>query len=211
MRSREYWQRRSEQIAKLQYDKADEYAEKLLKEYRRAIRSIQRDLEVFYARYAENNEITMDVARKLLTSKELNEFKITLEEFIEKAKNNADRRWTRELNNIYYRTRISRLEALLVQIRQQVEMLTGSVQKGSESLLGGIYEDTYYRTLYEVQRGTGIGVTFAKIDTSAIEKVLQTQWIGENYSRRIWRNHDKLVNELQTRLFQGFIRGDSVD
>src|SRR5690606_36049723 len=196
---------------KLQYDKADEYAEKLLKEYRRAIRSIQKDLEVFYARYAENNEITMDVARKLLTSKELNEFKITLEEFIEKAKSNADRRWTRELNNIYYRTRISRLEALLVQVRQQIEMLTGSVQKGAESLLGGVYEDTYYRTLYEVQKGVGIGVSFAKIDTQAIEKVLQTKWLGENYSQRIWNNRDKLITELQTRLYQGFIRGDSID
>src|SRR5690606_35483211 len=211
MRSREYWQRRSEQIAKLQYRKADEYIAKLLKEYQRAIRSIERDMESFFARYAVENEVTMDEARKLLTRDELNEFRMTLDEFIEKAKNNADGRWTKQLNETYYRTRISRLEALLIQIKQQIEMLTGSVQKGAESLLGGIYEDTYYRTLYEVQRGTGIGVTFAKIDTPAIEKVLQTKWIGENYSQRIWRNRDKLVNELQTRLYQGFIRGDSID
>lgn len=211
MRSREYWQRRSEQIAKLQYRKADEYAAKLLKEYQRAIRNIERDMESFFARYAVENEVTMDEARKLLTRDELNEFRMTLDEFIEKAKNNADGRWTKQLNETYYRTRISRLEALLTQIRQQIEMLTGSAQTGAESLLGGIYEDTYYRTLYEVQRGTGIGVTFAKIDTSAIEKVLQTKWIGENYSQRIWRNRDKLVNELQTRLYQGFIRGDSID
>lgn len=211
MKSREYWRRRSEEIARLQYDKADEYAEKLLKEYQRAIRSIQKDIEVFYQRYAENNEITMSAARKLLTGKELNEFKMTLEEFIEKAKDNADGRWTRELNNIYYRTRISRLEALMTQIRQEIEMLTGSAQKGAESLLGGIYEDTYYRTLYEVQKGVGIGVSFAKIDTQAIEKILQTKWVGENYSQRIWNNRDKLVNELQTKLYQSFIQGDSVD
>src|SRR5690606_29456194 len=153
MRSREYWQRRSEQIAKLQYRKADEYVEKLLKEYQKAIRSIERDMESFFARYAVENEITMDEARKLLTISELNEFKMTLEEFIEKAKNNADGRWTKQLNEMYYRTRISRLEALLTQIRQEVELLTGSVQKGSESLLEDVYEDTYYRTLYEVQKG----------------------------------------------------------
>jgi len=211
MRSREYWQRRSEQIAKLQYRKADEYVAKLLKEYQRAIRSIERDMESFFARYAAENEVTMDEARKLLTRDELNEFKMTLEEFIEKAKNNADGRWTRELNNVYYRTRISRLEALLTQIRQEVELLTGSVQRGAESLLGSIYEDIYYRTLYEVQKGVGIGVSFAKIDTQAIEKVLQTKWLGENYSQRIWNNRDKLIAELQTKLYQSFIRGASVD
>src|SRR5690606_17048498 len=100
MRSREYWQRRSEQIAKLQYDKADEYAKRLKKEYERAIQSIQRDLEVFYNRYAVNNEITYVEARKILNSKELNEFRMSVEEFIRKAKNNADGRWTRELNNV---------------------------------------------------------------------------------------------------------------
>lgn len=211
MRSREYWQRRSEQIAKLQYRKADEYAAKLLKEYQRAIRNIERDMESFFARYAVENEVTMDEARKLLTRDELNEFRMALDEFIEKAKNNADGRWTKQLNETYYRTRISRLEALLIQIRQQIEILAGSAQKGAESLLGGVYEDTYYRTLYEVQKGIGIGVSFAKIDTQAIEKVLQTKWLGENYSQRIWRNRDRLVNELQTRLYQGFIRGDSID
>src|SRR5690606_10531220 len=210
MRSREYWQKRSEQIAELQYRKADEYAEKLLKEYQRAIRSIQKDLEVFYARYAENNEITMDAARKLLTGKELNEFKMTLEEFIEKAKNNADGRWTKQLNETYYRTRISRLEALLTQIRQEVELLAGSVQKGSESLLEDVYKDTYYRTLYEVQKGVGIGVSFATLDRTTIEKAITTPWLGENYSARIWANRDKLVRELQTKLIQAFIRGEGV-
>lgn len=211
MKSREYWRLRSEQIATLQYDKADEYVAKLLKEYRRAIRNIERDIEVFYARYAENNEITLDEARKLLTGKELNEFRMTLEEFIEKAKDNADGRWTKELNNVYYKTRISRLEALLTQIRQEVEMLTGSIQNSIASLLEDIYEDTYYRTIFEIQRGTGIGVNFARVDAKAIEKVLQTKWAGENYSQRIWNNRDKLVSELQTRLYQSIIRGDSID
>jgi len=210
MRSREYWQRRSEQIAKLQYRKADEYVEKLLKEYRRAIRSIQKDIETFYARYAIENEVTMDEARKLLTRDELNEFRMTLDEFIEKAKNNADGRWTKQLNETYYRTRISRLEALLIQIRQEVELLLGNAHAGTQELLAGIYEDSYYRTIYEVQRGLGIGVSFAALDRSTIEKAIMTSWLGENFSERIWSNRDKLVRELQTKLYQSFIRGDSV-
>src|SRR5690606_4344627 len=141
MRSREYWQKRSEQIAKLQYDKADEYVEKLLKEYQRAIRSIERDMESFFARYAVENKVTMDEARKLLSSDELAEFRMILDEFIEKAKNNIDGRWTKELNRIYYKTRVSRFEALLVQIRQQVEMLADYVQKGTKTLIQDVYED----------------------------------------------------------------------
>lgn len=211
MKPAEYWRRRSEEVAQAQFDKADEYVSKLRREYERAMQSIQRDIEVFYERYAKNNEISIAEARKILTGKELNEFRMTLEEFIAKAKDNADDRWTQQLNNVYYKTRISRLEALLTQIRQQIEMLVGSTQRGTQGLLEDIYTDTYYRTLYEIQSGTGIGVSFAKVDSEALDKVLQTKWIGENYSERIWNNRDKLVYELQTKLSQAFIRGDSVE
>lgn len=211
MQPREYWRKRSAEIEEQQHEKAEEYIERLKKEYERAIQSIQRDIEAFYERYAINNEISMAEARKLLSKSELKNFRITLEEFVEKAKDNVDGRWTRELNNIYYRSRISRLEALLTQTRQQIEILTGDLQEGTKNLLSDTYTDTYYRTLYEIQKGTGIGVSFARVDKESLNKVLQTKWLGENYSERIWRNRDKLITELQTRLSQAFIRGDSVE
>jgi len=97
---------------------------------------------------------------------------------------------------------------LLTEIQQQVEVLAGSRQKGTGELLGDVYEDTYYRTIYEIQRGTGIGVTFAKIDREALEKVLGTEFAGSNWSKRIWGDRDKLVTELRTKLAQAFIRGE---
>ncbi|MFS1514568.1 minor capsid protein [Chengkuizengella sp. SCS-71B] len=211
MKSSEYWQKRSEQIAKDQYDKADQYLSKLGSEYGRAMQEIQRNIEVFYQRYATNDEISLADTRKILQGKELNEFKMTLEEFTRKAKNNADGRWTKELNNVYYRTRISRFEALKVQVRQQVELLAGSRQKGARELLGDIYEDTYYRTMFELQKGTGIGVNFARLDQEGMDKVLSTEFAESNWSKRIWGDRNKLTRELQTKLSQSFIRGDSVD
>lgn len=208
MKSSEYWQKRSEEVAKLQYNKTDEYIEKLRREYDKSIKRIEEDISIFYQRYANNNEISMVEARKLLTGKELNEFKMTLEEFIEKAKDNADGRWTQQLNNVYYKSRISRLDALQIQMRQQVEMLSAGEQKALGKLLGDVYEDTYYRTLYEIQKGTGIGASFAK---ASAEKVLTTKWVGDNYSGRIWSNRDKLAMELETKLSQSIIRGDSID
>lgn len=211
MKPQSYWQQRSEQIAKRQHLKADRYAYDLGREYGRAVQSIQRDIEAFYGRFAENNEISLADARKMLTAGELREIKMTLEEFTAMAKNNADGKWTQQLNNVYYRTRVSRLEALQLQIRQQVEMLAASKQTGMRELLGDVYEDTYYRTLYEIQRGTGIGASFAKIDQGGMEKVLGTEFAGSNWSKRIWGDRDKLAAELHTKLTQSFIRGDSVD
>lgn len=210
MKSAEYWKQRSEQLALRQFNKADQYSADLLKEYKAAIQSIQKDIEVFYARYAKENEASLADARKLLSPAELKGFRMSIEEFTAKAKDNLDGRWTNQLNTAYYRTRISRFEALQMQIRQQVEMLMASRQGETGKLLGDVYSDTYYRTLYEIQKGTGIGASFAKIDSEGLQKVLGAEFAGSNWSKRIWGDRDKLTSEIYTKLSQSFIRGDDV-
>jgi len=212
MKSSAYWRRRSEQIAARQFKAAEEYLQELAREYERATMAIRRDLEVFYQRFADNNGIvTLAEAKRMLDAGELKEFRMTLEEFTAKAKDNADGRWTKQLDNVYFRTRVTRFDALQIQIRHQAEMLAGSREQSMRELLGDIYTDTYHRTIFEVQRGVGIGAGFARIDPKGLEMVLNTEFAGSNWSKRIWGDRDKLVRELRTHLAQGFIRGDSVE
>lgn len=210
MKTPEYWQRRAEINAQIEHKKADQYTGQLIKEYRKATDNVIREIEVFYARFAQNNTVTLPAAKKLLDKGELEEFKMTLEEFTAKARNNADGKWTQQLNNVYYRTRVSRYEALLIRINQELELITGRQQTGFKALLSGNYNEAYYRTLYEIQKGNGIGVTFAGINDTGVERVLTTNWAGSNFSSRIWDNRDKLARELQTNLTQSFIRGDDL-
>lgn len=211
MKNNEYWKKRSEDIASKQFKNIDDYLLGLELEYQEALYSIQKYIEVFYARFAQNNEITLAESRRLLNSNELQEFKMSLKEFITKAKNNLDGKWEHELNNVFYKVRITRLQALQVQIRNQIELLHFKQQKGTTNLLRGIYEDTYYKNIYELYKGLGAANDFARIDTGAIEKVISEPWQGSNYSSRIWNNKEKLLMELQTNLTQAFIRGDSID
>ncbi|WMJ79547.1 minor capsid protein [Clostridium sp. MB40-C1] len=211
MRSKDYWKKRSEVVASKQFKKADDYILSLHLEYLEALGGIQKDIEVFYARFATNNEITLAEARKLLNSNQLHEFKMDLKEFTRKAKDNKNKQWEKELNNVSYKVRVTRLQALQTQVRNQIENLYSSQLKNTTGLLKGVYEDTYYRNIFEVHKGLGIGVNFAKLDTNTVNKVITEQWHGENYSSRIWDNKDKLIMELQTNLAQSFIRGDSID
>lgn len=211
MKNKEYWEKRSEQIASKQFKKTDEYVNSMIKEYEKAKISIERDIEVFYQRFAIENKVDMSEAKKLLGGRELSEFKMTLEEFTSKAKNNTNGIWEQELNNVSYKVRISRLEALQTQIQHQVEMIINSQLEGMNRLLSDIYEDTYYRNIYEFQKGLGIGVNFAKLDTNTIEKAVAQKWMEGNFSSRVWSNRTKLLTELQTTLVQSFIRGDSID
>lgn len=210
MKSSEYWQKRAEQLHNEQFKKTDKYIESTLRrEYERARSSIQRDMEVFYQRFAVNNQIDLAEARKLLNSNQLKEFKMTLEEFTELAKNNPDGRWTQLLNNVYYKVRVTRLEALQIQLQGAIQNVNMNQNTQMTELLEGIYTDTYYRTVYEVQKGLTIGTSFAKVDN--VKRIVQRPWLEENYSQRIWGDNARLVQNLQTQITQAIIRGDSIE
>lgn len=211
MKPKSYWQKRSEQISARQFKKADGYERELKREYLQAQKSIQGNIEAFYGRFADNNEVSLSDAKKALTSVELQEHRMTLEEFTAKAKDNADGRYTKELNNAYYKVRVSRLEALEAQVNHHVELLASGHQANTGKLLGEAYQDTYYRTMHSIQAGTGVGASFAKVDQAGVEKVLSTKLDGRNWSQRVWDDRSKLRQELHTVLSRGFIRGDSAE
>jgi SPP1 gp7 family putative phage head morphogenesis protein len=212
MKSEQYWSERMETLNESLLNKGETYIRRMEIEYDKARASIQKDIDVFHQRFAKNNEMGLAEARQTLNAGELKEFKWTVDDYIKAGRENAvDQRWMKELENASLRVRISRLESIKLQVRQHVEVLTGKRQKGARSLLGEIYKDGYYHSVFEVSKGTGLGATFSKLDKRQIEAVLSKPWAadGSNFSARIWQDRDKLVRELQTVLTQGFIRGDA--
>ncbi|APB77394.1 protein-export chaperone SecB [Paenibacillus polymyxa] len=214
MRSEEYWSKRMDALNEAQLSKGDAYVRKMEVEYAKANAAIQKDIDVFHQRFAKNNEMGLAEARQVLKAGELKEFKWTVDDYIKAGRENAvDQRWMKELENASIRVRMTRLEALQMQMRQHVEVLTGKRQTGAKELMGDIYKDGYYHSIFELHKGTGLGATFSKLDKRQIEAVLSKPWAvdGSNFSARIWKDRDKLVHELQTVLTQGMIRGDTPD
>ncbi|RXZ77261.1 phage head morphogenesis protein [Paenibacillaceae bacterium] len=212
MKPRNYWKKRSEQIAVEQFRSSEKYIDNLSREYVKATHIVKKEVNSFFNRYAdENGIVNLSEARRQLTAGELDDFRMGLEEFITKAKDNDDERWTQSLNNAYYKQRVNRMEALEFQINQQIEILAASRETGTGKLLADVYKETYYRSMYEIHTGTGFVTPFAKVDAKGVERVLGTKFESSNWSKRIWVDRTKLKKELHTKLSQAFIRGDSYD
>lgn len=207
MKNEEYWKKRSETLVKEQYKKTDEYTIKLIDEFSKLQFSIQRDIEVFYQRYSQNNKLLLEDVKKNLNTVELKELKFELKNFAKKTNNDN---FDKELSSIYYRTRISRLESLQSQIKAKVNSLFDKHYQGTTNLLKDVYQDNYYRNIYEVQKGLGIEVNFSKLNDRAVKNILMEPWNNDNYSNRIWNNKNKLMAELQTNLFHSVVAGYDV-
>ena len=212
--STSYWQRRMELLEQAQLNKGQSYYADLEKQYRITSQNVEKELTSWYSRFATNNNITMVEAKRLLTTKELAEFKWNVEEYIKYGEKNAlNPQWMKELENASARVHISRLESLKVQMQQQVEVLYGNQTDGFDKLLKDVYKDGYFHTAYEIQKGFNIGWDLHDLNSNQLDKVLSKPWTtdGKTFSDRIWTHKQQLLGELQTGLTQSVIRGEAPD
>lgn len=211
---KDYWNKRFELLETKQMNKAEDYYKLLAEEYNKSLVKVNEDIKNWYNRFAINNDISLLDAKRLLKSDELKEFSWNIDEYIKYGQENGiSEIWKKELENASSKVHISRLNALKIQIQNEIEKLYYSQNKDIANLEKEIYQDTYYHTAYELQKGFNVGFNFATLDDDKINKVLSKPWTTDNitFSDRIWKNKDKLLNTLNTELTQAIIRGDRLE
>lgn len=214
MSNSEYWQQRFELLEEAQNNQRTEYLDLLKGEYEKSLSRIEKDITNWYTRIADNNEISFDNAKKLLDKKELKEFKWTVEEYIEKGRENAiNQKWLKELENTSAKVHINELESIKIQIQNELENLYKKQNKDVENLLKKQYKESYYKSAYEIQNGLEQYCNIQKIDTNKIDKIISKPWTTDNqtFSDRIWKHKEELLNTLQKDLTQATIRGDDLN
>ena len=208
--SNNYWSKRFEEEEKQRALANDKSFKKIEKQYKLAEQQIKNDINKWYRRIADNNEISLADAKKLLKKNELQEFKWTLEEFTEKVKSGD---WKKELENASARIHIQRLEALQLQVRNSIEFLGEEENNLLEEHLLNTYQNTYYQSLYEISKGFDLKTSFNVLDKNKINQVIHSPWLkdGKNFSDRLWQDKKSMVDTLSKKITQSFITGKDLN
>lgn len=210
MKEPDYWRERAAILEEAAHRQGNELARTAEREFRAASRRLQDEIERWYARVARNNGVSLVEARRLLNVRQLEEFHWSVEEYIKCGEENGlDGRWMRQLENASARVHISRLEALELQLQQEIELLYGGQLDDLDGVLRGVYSEGYYHTAFEIQRGLQLGWDLQCLDKQRLDAVLSKPWTtdGRTFRDRCWTNKEALVGQVQTSLVQGFIRG----
>lgn len=205
-----YWAERFEQLTEAELRKADDLSAEMVKEYRQTAQDLNDDIQCWYARFAAENKMSLAEARRVLTGRELAEFRWTVDEYIKYAKKaDLSEAYIQKLKNASARVHIDRLEAIRMQMAQHIEKLAAKGNARLTDVLRDIYPDAQMRTAYEVQKKKGFE-PFARIPEADIDRILKKPWVsdGLNFSDRIWRDKERLLNTLQGELTRGLIRGE---
>lgn len=212
MRNRDYWRIRFEQLEESLLNQGDNCYQKIKYQYQVALSNIEKDLAYWYHRFAVNNETTLSDVNRLLNSKEIEELKWTVQEYIKYGQENTvNQMWMKALENASAKAHITRLEAIKLQVQHHIEILYDKEIKSVGDIMKSIYENGYYHTAFEIAKGVGVAINLAKLDDNRISKVINKPWTtdGLNFSKRIWGKHrPQLINELHTHLTQSIIRGE---
>lgn len=210
----EYWTKRFEGLEEARLLNDAKYVTKLQETYEKALSAIKKEINSWLVRFAVNNQISLKEAKKWLNVQELKELKWDVNDYIKHGQENGiDLIWKKELESASAKFHISRLEALEMQIQEQIEELYYNEEKTTNEFIIDSYKDTYYKTAYEIQKGNNVGFRVAALDLNVIQNMIAKPWTTDEqtFSDRIWKNKKALVDTLQTDLTQSIILGEPPD
>ena len=212
MRNADYWRGRFSILEDSAHREAQKTIQGMEELYLDAQRSVQKEIESWYARFAVNNQISLTDARKWLTAGQLEEFHWSVEQYIKIGEQaGLDAAWLKKLENASARFHISRLEAVQTGIQQQLELLYGNQVDSLDALLKKVVGNGYTHTAFEVQKGVGLGWDITGLNQKKLETLLSKPWTtdGRTFRDRCWLNKNDLVGSVSKSLTQGLLRGDS--
>lgn len=198
-KSSTYWDKRALQRLSEAEKSSEIYIKRIKKIYEKAYKDIDREIANVYKNYSKDTGLDVDRLKELLTRSE------TAKTWEQMKRQGLDKYIK---NN--YKARISRLEQIQAQIYAKAKQIYPKEELEQTMCYKGVINNSYYKTVYDTQMGTGYNFTFSKIDKNMLDSLLNERWSGKNYSQRIWGNTDILAESLSEVLGGGLLSGQSI-
>lgn len=209
MKSKIYWEKRQRDREKKVY-KTTIQAEKALKiELIKAQEEILANINNLIGKYMSETGLSYSETQKKLNSNEYKVWRKDIEGYLKELKQYENvnlekyKKIKLELETLAVRSRISRLESLVIQTNQVINKQKFEEEKEVTNYVKSVYETTFK----SFQEDIGLKGANTILPLNQIERAIQYPWSGENFSERIWSNKDKLSRVLKTEITQSLIQG----
>lgn len=195
----DYWQKRAEDIMRYVDSTDINVFEELQKIYIEHSAEVQRDLFAFVTKYADDNKISYSEALQRLRGVDLSDYQANAEKYRKQAE--KDPKLLKRLNAQYVSSKVTRFDALNLEMTYKIGVMQGIIEKSFENYLKSTAKYAYRKIM---------GGNSGALNEPALKELINTPFNGYNYSEQVWGNTDALAKDLREVLKRGFIRGDDV-
>lgn len=198
MSSKTYWRDRELEWKKKRLKDEKQYADEIQEIYANMMDSVEKEIESFFSRYANKENITMAEAKKRVSNIDIKAFQRKAKKYV-KEKNFSDE--ANEQMRLYnLAMKVNRLELLKANIG--LELVAGHDEL--KSYTGDKLEGAY---LEEIKRNASILGDTVIDNAKMVKTVADSSFKNATFSERIWVNQDQLKNSLSSVLSNALIQG----
>lgn len=206
-----YWERRNIEREEYLQRGIDPVQSKIAKAYLQAQKYLIDEVNKLFKRARLKTDMTEEELKKALnvavTPNEILEYQrlakqIETSEIAEQAK--------KQLNALAYKHRITRLEDLRAKTHLVAKQIADVEYQQQTNFYIDAIHDSYREAVAEdvIRKIEARGVEvetwnqadkheFKELSTQATKNILESHWKGSNYSKRIWKDTDKLAQRLE--------------
>lgn len=205
-----YWARRAEARMDAYLMDTEGALETIRRAHDQATHYLQTEAERLFLKYADDYDLDIEEANELLSQPVTrSQYKRLLEQIASIPDEEMRKPLHAKASSGAYSYRIQRLDALRDTINAQATRLRAIEQSAFGKLFPLTIQDAYYRTIFDLQKGTGYAFSFNKIGSGPIREILQNPWSGKHFSQRIWTNTNALADTLNETITASFLSGRS--
>lgn len=198
MSNKTYWRDRELEWKKKRLKDEKQYADEIQEIYANMMDSVGKEIESFFTRYANKENITMAEAKKRVSNIEIEAYQRKAKKYV-KEKNFSDE--ANEQMRLYnLAMKVNRLELLKANIG--LELVAGHDEL--KSYTGDKLEGAY---LEEIKRNASILGDTVIDNAKTAKAVADSSFKNATFSERIWVNQDQLKNSLSSVLSNALIQG----
>lgn len=198
--SQEYWFDRMKEIVEYVDNMDVDFMLELQSIYNEHSQEALKDLYAFYGRYAQDNAITLQEAKKRLSGVDLSDYRDNAKKYRESFDKDPDLlKW---LNEQYASSNVTKLDALRLDIAYRL----GQLHQATELTFYGYVRDVARYVYKKIKFGN----TPSTLSAHVLEEIISRPWNGYNYSEALWGNTLHLAADLKKVFERGFVRGSSV-
>lgn len=176
--------------------------------YEEAMKELQRKIDRLFWRFVQEGGLTEQEARAILkqtiSAKEISDIWNQLETITDPE---IKAQLLKQIDAYYYQSRITREEALQAAIQTQMSVIADRELAIHTKAYTDVIRQEYLRSMFDAQQYLGVAFTFQELPEKVIRQILQENWSGKHYSKRIWGNAQTINREIEKLLLKGAMLG----
>lgn len=192
------------------------YAGRIADLYVEAFSQIEVDMKALLDRFMEQGNLTPEEARKYLAEPVTKKQRDLLMQKLNEIEDpDIRRKLLARINSGSYAVRAKRLRVLQDNIRIECAKVAQRQISVQTEAMRSTGEQSYYRTIFDIEQGAGYAADFAKVSISSIDSMLAEKYEGKSFSDRVWNDTQVMADHLgqiiQTNVTTGRSWGRCID